>query len=52
MQPTRENRCANCGKPSEYFAEPTDPFCSNRCKLIDVGKMARRGMRRQGIAAA
>ena len=38
MKPTCEIPCAICGKPSEYFAEPTGPFCSNRCKLIDLGK--------------
>lgn len=31
-------RCAICGKEADFFAEPTGPFCSNRCKLVDLGK--------------
>ena len=38
MKPDCHMPCATCGKTSEYFAEPTGPFCSNRCKLIDLEK--------------
>jgi endogenous inhibitor of DNA gyrase (YacG/DUF329 family) len=31
-------RCPECGKPVDFFAEPVGPFCSERCKLIDLGK--------------
>jgi hypothetical protein len=31
-------RCPICGRENEYFAEPMGPFCSARCKLIDLGK--------------
>jgi endogenous inhibitor of DNA gyrase (YacG/DUF329 family) len=30
--------CPICGKENEYFAEPLGPFCSARCKMIDLGK--------------
>ena len=31
-------KCPVCGKENEFFAEPTGPFCSKRCKMIDLGK--------------
>lgn len=31
-------QCPICGKENEFFAEPVGPFCSQRCKLIDLGK--------------
>jgi endogenous inhibitor of DNA gyrase (YacG/DUF329 family) len=30
--------CAICGRPTDYFAPPTGPFCSNRCQMVDLGK--------------
>ena len=30
--------CPNCGKPSEWQDNPHRPFCSERCKLVDLGK--------------
>ncbi len=30
--------CPICGKENDFFAEPLGPFCSNRCKLVDLGK--------------
>ena len=30
--------CPVCGKPAEFAAPPTGFFCSERCKLIDLGK--------------
>ena len=30
--------CPICGKPAEFDAPPTGFFCSERCKLIDLGK--------------
>jgi hypothetical protein len=31
-------KCPTCGKDAEFFAEPVGPFCSERCKLVDLGK--------------
>ena len=34
-------RCPRCGAPSEYSpANAFRPFCSERCRLIDLGKWA------------
>ncbi len=33
--------CPNCKKPSEYSASNAfRPFCSERCKMIDLGDWA------------
>ncbi len=38
---TKLVRCPQCGKSSEYRADnPSRPFCSPRCKLIDLGAWA------------
>ena len=31
-------KCPNCGKLVEYENNPYRPFCSERCRLIDLGK--------------
>ena len=32
-------KCPECGKPTEYSTtNEYRPFCSNRCKLIDLGE--------------
>ncbi|MCW5553805.1 MAG: DNA gyrase inhibitor YacG [Verrucomicrobiae bacterium] len=31
-------KCPTCRKTGEWFAGPHGPFCSHRCKLIDLGK--------------
>jgi uncharacterized protein len=33
-------RCPSCGKEIEWKDNPTRPFCSERCKLIDFGHWA------------
>lgn len=34
-------RCPQCGKSLEYRTDnPSRPFCSSRCKLIDLGAWA------------
>jgi endogenous inhibitor of DNA gyrase (YacG/DUF329 family) len=38
MASTKTILCATCGKPTQYFAEPFGPFCSNRCQMVDLGK--------------
>ena len=32
-------KCPECGKATEYsFVNESRPFCSERCKLIDLGE--------------
>jgi endogenous inhibitor of DNA gyrase (YacG/DUF329 family) len=39
MPPTRSPKCPICRKPAERTAEnPWFPFCSNRCKVVDLSK--------------
>ncbi len=34
-----ERRCPICGKPVESKPQnPYDPFCSERCRMVDLGK--------------
>ena len=34
-------KCPNCGKKHDYYqSKPWSPFCSERCKLIDLGAWA------------
>jgi hypothetical protein len=38
--------CPQCGKPALWTsANPHRPFCSERCKLIDLGQWASEGYR-------
>jgi len=38
--------CPECGKPSPWTtANPFRPFCSERCKMIDLGQWASEGYR-------
>lgn len=38
-QPSRIVRCPACGKPAKATPEnAARPFCSRRCKLIDLGR--------------
>ena len=30
-------KCPTCGKAAEWKDNPFRPFCSERCKLIDLG---------------
>lgn len=37
----RKVRCPQCGKVIEYSLEnPYRPFCTERCKMIDLGEWA------------
>ncbi len=41
MMQAKKIKCPHCGKETEYA--PTNsfrPFCSERCKLIDLGQWA------------
>jgi endogenous inhibitor of DNA gyrase (YacG/DUF329 family) len=33
-------KCPTCGKPADWQDNPSRPFCSERCKLIDFGRWA------------
>ncbi|MCY4212054.1 MAG: DNA gyrase inhibitor YacG [Gammaproteobacteria bacterium] len=36
--------CPNCGKAAKWTIQnPSRPFCSERCKLIDLGDWASEG---------
>jgi endogenous inhibitor of DNA gyrase (YacG/DUF329 family) len=30
--------CPICGRENDFNADPLGPFCSRRCKLLDLGK--------------
>jgi endogenous inhibitor of DNA gyrase (YacG/DUF329 family) len=34
----RQIKCPTCKKIGDWFARSYGPFCSRRCKLIDLGK--------------
>ncbi|MCP5517153.1 MAG: DNA gyrase inhibitor YacG [Verrucomicrobiales bacterium] len=31
-------RCPACGRRGAWFGTPFGPFCSKRCRLIDLGR--------------
>ena len=31
-------KCPTCKKSGDWFAAPFGPFCSKRCRLIDLGQ--------------
>ena len=33
----QEVSCPHCGRKHEWHGNPFRPFCSERCKLIDLG---------------
>jgi endogenous inhibitor of DNA gyrase (YacG/DUF329 family) len=33
-------KCPNCGRETEYEGNEFRPFCSERCKLLDLGAWA------------
>ena len=35
---SRPVKCPTCKKAGEWFEGPFGPFCSKRCKLVDLGK--------------
>jgi len=38
MRPVRTVQCPTCKKRGEWFTGEYGPFCSKRCKLVDLGK--------------
>jgi len=37
-RPAPHVRCPTCKKTGDWFATPFGPFCSRRCRLVDLGK--------------
>lgn len=35
---SRETPCPICRQTGEWFSKPFGPFCSERCKMVDLGK--------------
>lgn len=38
FMPVMNVKCPTCKKSGDWFAGPFGPFCSRRCKLVDLGK--------------
>jgi endogenous inhibitor of DNA gyrase (YacG/DUF329 family) len=38
MPKTTLVKCPTCGRENDFNADPLGPFCSSRCKMIDLGK--------------
>ena len=38
MATVRKVKCPTCKKEGDWFSGPHGPFCSHRCKLVDLGK--------------
>jgi endogenous inhibitor of DNA gyrase (YacG/DUF329 family) len=38
MPEPKPRPCPICGRPSDFFAPPLGPFCSDRCQRVDLGK--------------
>jgi endogenous inhibitor of DNA gyrase (YacG/DUF329 family) len=38
MKSPRRIKCPTCKEEGEWFGGKYGPFCSHRCKLIDLGK--------------
>ena len=38
MARSKVSKCPTCKKSGEWFAGKFGPFCSHRCKLVDLGK--------------
>jgi len=38
MSQSAQVKCPTCKKKGDWFAGPHGPFCSRRCRLIDLGK--------------
>jgi len=36
----REMKCPICGEPTTWKDNPERPFCSERCRIIDLGRWA------------
>jgi len=45
MKPPGNVKCPSCKKQGKWFEGKHGPFCSHRCKLIDLGKWLGEGNR-------
>ena len=46
MKPVTTVKCPTCEAPVEWGPQsPSRPFCSERCKMIDLGQWANEGYR-------
>ena len=48
MPRTYERQCPHCSRKVTWPDTPTYPFCSERCRLIDLGAWASEGYRIPG----
>jgi uncharacterized protein len=44
----RKIKCPTCRKETAWENNPNRPFCSDRCRLIDLGRWAQEGYRIPG----
>ena len=47
----KQIRCPNCRRPTTWDGNPHRPFCSERCRLQDLGNWASERYRIPGLAA-
>lgn len=40
MRDAKTTKCPHCGKPAGWEDNPNRPFCSPRCRTIDLGNWA------------
>ena len=45
------SKCPTCNKESQWQDNPYRPFCSERCKLVDLGKWVNEEFRVPGKPA-
>ena len=38
MSVPKNVKCPTCKKAGDWFATPFGPFCSKRCRLVDLGQ--------------
>jgi len=43
-------KCPRCGKITPYRGNPDRPFCSEKCRLVDLGRWANEEYRVPGAA--
>lgn len=51
MSAIQSVKCPQCRKEAELEGNPYRPFCSKRCKMIDLGTWASEGYRIPGEKA-
>jgi len=47
----KQVKCPTCGTLASYAGNPDRPFCSERCRLLDLGQWADEGYRIAGKPA-